>query len=535
MRRVAGVLACVVWTGVAGAQFGSVVDSPHNLSTSGAGAIRATSEEQVCIFCHAPHNSTPIRPLWNRAMPLEAYTVYTSRALDAEPGQPTGNSKMCLSCHDGTIALGAVNSRAMPISMMGGVTTMPVGSGLIGTDLSDDHPISFRYDAGLSATDPKLRHPSQLPPEIHLDVNSELQCTTCHDAHNNARGKFLVLDNASSQLCTACHQMGSTSITEHQDCNACHQPHSAPSGPYLLRAATIADTCLNCHDGTHGGADIASVMHRASVHDTFEGVDPPDPYQEHVSCSDCHEPHTMGHGGGTAPVIHDNFGQVPGVSTSGTLLASASYEYEVCFRCHAEGSAVESYLPRRIAQNNTRHEFSPSAVSFHPVAGPGRNPDVPSLKPSWNEASVMYCSDCHGTDGGGPGSGPDGVHGSNVRPVLVANYVTNDYTTESGSAYALCYHCHDRTSILGDDSFSEHRRHIVEERTPCSACHDAHGISSLQGSTTNNSHLINFRTDIVFPHPSNGRIEFRDTGVNSGTCTLRCHGETHSSESYPDN
>ncbi|MCL4222265.1 MAG: hypothetical protein KJZ65_12945 [Phycisphaerales bacterium] len=534
MRRVAGVLAWAMLGSAAGAQFSSVVDSPHNLSTSGPGAIRATSEEEVCIFCHAPHNSTPIRPLWNRAMPLEAYTVYTSRALDAEPGQPTGDSKMCLSCHDGTIALGAVASRSMPISMMGGVTTMPVGAGLIGTDLRDDHPISFRFDAGLAATDPKLRHPAQLPPEIRLDVNSEMQCTTCHDAHNNARGKFLVLDNTSSQLCTSCHQVGTTTITEHQDCNACHQPHSAPSGPYLLRSATVADTCLNCHDGAHGAVDIASVLRRASVHETFEGVDQPDPYQQHATCSDCHEPHTMSHGTGTAPVIHDNFGRVKGVSSSGVLLAAANYEYEVCFRCHAEGATVQPYLPRRIVQNNTRHEFSPTAVSFHPVAGPGRNPDVPSLKPGWSEASVMYCSHCHGTDNAGAGMGPQGVHGSNFRPILVANYDMADHTSESAQAYALCYQCHDRASILNNDSFSGHRRHIVEERTPCSACHDAHGISSLQGNATNNSHLINFRTDIVFPEPSTGRLEFRDTGANSGTCTLRCHGENHLDERYPD-
>lgn len=530
MRRIAGLLFASVLCGPAWAQFSSVVDSPHNLSTSGPGVIRATTEEQVCIFCHASHNATPIRPLWNRAMPVDAYSVYTSRALDAEPGQPTGASKMCLSCHDGTIALGAVASRSMPISMMGGVTTMPPGGGLLGTDLRDDHPISFRYDAALAAQDIKLRQPSQLPPEIRLDSNGELQCTSCHDAHNNARGKFLVKDNANSQLCTSCHQMGSTDITEHVDCAACHQSHSAPSGPYLLRRATIAETCLECHDSSHGAPDVATALTRPFIHETYSEVDPAEPYQSHASCADCHEPHTMNHGTGTAPLIHDNFGAVPGVSSSGVLLAAASYEYEVCFRCHAEGATVQPALPRRIVQNNARQEFSPTAVSFHPVAGPGRNPDVPSLLPGWTESSLVYCSDCHGTDSGGTSA--DGVHGSNQSWILIHNYTTVDFSQESAQAYALCYSCHDRSSILSDESFSEHRMHIVEERTPCSACHDAHGISSLQGSTTNNSNLINFRTDIVFPHPSNGRLEFVDTGINSGTCTLRCHGENHSNEDY---
>ena len=36
-----------------------VIDTPHNLSASGPDVVRATSEEQVCIFCHSPHNSLP--------------------------------------------------------------------------------------------------------------------------------------------------------------------------------------------------------------------------------------------------------------------------------------------------------------------------------------------------------------------------------------------------------------------------------------------------------------------------------------------
>src|SRR5678815_582510 len=133
------------WTLAQGQQT-SIIDSAQNLSASGPGQIRAVSEQQVCIFCHTPHNAAPIQPLWNRSLPLSAYTVYSSTSLQAKPGQPTGSSKLCLSCHDGTIALGSVLSREQPIAMAGGVTTLPPGATNLGTDLSDDHPISFRYD-----------------------------------------------------------------------------------------------------------------------------------------------------------------------------------------------------------------------------------------------------------------------------------------------------------------------------------------------------------------------------------------------------
>ncbi|MCC6676436.1 MAG: hypothetical protein IT436_04770 [Phycisphaerales bacterium] len=533
LRAVAGGVAGMT-AAAASAQQQSVVDSPHNLSAAGPGTIRAAGEDQVCIFCHAPHNATPVRPLWNRVMPVEAYSIYTSRALDALPGQPTGTSKMCLSCHDGTIAIGSVVSRDAPILMRGGVTTMPDGHGLIGTDLRDDHPISFRYDGSLVARDVKLRSPTSLPQELKLDPNSELQCTTCHDAHNNARGSFLVMRNAASEMCLSCHNMGTTTITAHTDCSACHQPHSAPSGPYLLKRATVTQTCNHCHDGTlPTAADIASELRKFVSHDTGSAVDPAGAPAEHSTCTDCHDAHTMSRGAGVSPAVHPNFGRVAGVGLSGSAVTAATSEFEVCFKCHADSSTIQPDVPRKIVQNNTRLEFSTSAVSFHPVAGPGRNPEVPSLKPGWTTASTMYCSSCHQSDtaratGGG---GPNGTHGSSIRTLLAARYETFDRTSESAAAYALCYACHDRASILDDASFPSHQKHIVDERTPCSACHDAHGIASFQGNPVNNSNLINFATNIVFPN-SAGRLEFRDTGRFRGECFLSCHGREHSPERY---
>lgn len=519
----------------ASAQPSSVVGGPHNLSASGPGAVRAATESEVCIFCHAPHNASPIQPLWNRSMPLDSYSIYSSRALDADPGQPTGASKMCLSCHDGTIALGAVISRETPIAMTGGVSVLPDGHGRIGTDLRDDHPVSFAFDPSLLARDARLRSPTSLPKALRLDTNQELQCTTCHDAHNNTHGHFLTMSNTGSQLCTSCHSMGTTTVRAHTECNACHQPHSAPSGPYLLRGRTIAESCLRCHDGsTSGAADIRADLNRGWTHETNSPVDPPDPHSDHASCTSCHEPHTMGHGTTQAPAIHPVLGAVKGVNASGAPVRQAATEAEACFRCHGDGATSAPVVSRKLAQNNTRLEFHPGAISFHPVLAPGKNPDVPSLLPPYTTASMMRCSDCHGSDTGANagGTGPSGIHGSNQRPLLTARYETADFTPESTAAYALCYRCHDRGNILSDRSFPQHRKHIDELRTPCSACHDAHGIASVQGNATNNTHLVNFDTGIVRPDTT-GRLEFRDLGRFRGECNLSCHGTNHSPASYP--
>jgi len=535
MKQLVGALflGCLV-AGPAPAQPSTIVGSPHDLSAGGPGPVRATFEDQVCIFCHTPHNASPIRPLWNRYLPVDNYRIYSSRALDAQPGQPTGTSKMCLSCHDGTIALGVVYSRTDPILMAGGVTFLPDGPSNLGTDLSDDHPISFRYDSALAAQDAHLLDPALLPDGVELDAYGELQCTTCHDPHDDSRGNFLVMHNLDSQICNACHQITDTTIPDHQSCNACHQPHTAPSGPYLLRGVTVSQTCFACHDGSYqGAADIAQDHSRLSVHDTFSGTDPADPQHLHTSCTSCHDPHTMSQGAASAPFVHPNFGEIDGVNASGSPIAQASYEYEVCFKCHADQQAVPPVVQRLVPDNNARLQFASGAISYHPVEAPGKNSNVPSLRPGWTTSSLVLCSDCHSSNGGtdGGGGGPDGVHGSDFSPLFVARYQTADYTSESASAYALCYRCHDRTNILGDQSFKEHKKHIVEERAPCSACHTGHGIGSGQGTSTGNSHLINFDTFIVQPN-SQGELFFRDTGTFHGECNLSCHGENHNPEDY---
>lgn len=519
------------------AQMVSVINSPHDLSAGSTSAVRAAVEDQVCIFCHTPHNASPVAPLWNRSLSPQAYTVYNSRALDAKPGQPTGSSKLCLSCHDGTIALGSVLSRPTPIQMSGGVTTMPAGSGNLGTDLRDDHPISFQFDSTLAAKDGRLRNPSGLPHEIRLDSNRELQCSTCHDAHNNAFGKFLVVRNTNSELCVSCHTMGRTDISGHSQCTDCHQSHTAPSGPYLLRAKTISQTCLRCHDGSNSTAlNVSADVHKSFAHDNNPAVDPTGNANQALSCASCHEPHTMIKAVGATPpsltgprrTAFERLGRVSGVNISGAPVAVASAEHEVCFKCHGDGNPVVPTIARRQPQPNMRLQFNPSAVSYHPVGAPGRSTEVPSLKPGWNTASTMQCSDCHASESGTT-SGP---HGSTNSGLLVSRQATTDRTSESASNYALCYRCHDRSSILGDRSFKLHKKHIVDERTPCTVCHDSHGIASSSGSTTGNSHLINFSTSVVFPEKNSGRLEYRDTGMFQGECFLSCHGKNHGPYTY---
>ena len=70
----AGLVALLGWPALT-AHTASITASKHNLSATGPGTIKATTESEICVFCHVPHNSKPSGPLWNRDQPTGTYTV----------------------------------------------------------------------------------------------------------------------------------------------------------------------------------------------------------------------------------------------------------------------------------------------------------------------------------------------------------------------------------------------------------------------------------------------------------------------------
>ncbi len=538
----------------------------HNLAASGPGQIRAQSEAQVCIFCHASHTKAGAQPLWNRELSISSYQIYQSSTFDAKPDQPMGTSKLCLSCHDGTIALGSVLSRSERIRMIG-ADRVPAGLRNLGMDLSDDHPVSFVYSSSLAGADLQLRSPAALPEHVKLDSQGRMQCTACHDAHNNQYGDFLVMDNTSGALCTTCHQMDGWSASTHKTsgalvaasraedwpkdtvagnaCRSCHRSHAAGGRHRLLIFEAEEENCLSCHDGSVARTNMRAELDKFSAHDPrrYQGLHDPAELsgaeRPHVECSDCHNPHAVrGAAFGGRPMlgaVGATTERVRGVSAGGGVMENAQNEYEICFRCHGDAPVgVRSRVSRQSEQRNMRLKFSPTNASFHPVITTSRGSDTVSLAPGLARGSTIRCTDCHNNDSGSRagGSGPDGPHGSIYGSLLERNYTVQDVTSESEYEYALCYKCHRRSSILSDESFPSHRLHIVREQTPCSACHESHGISATQSVGSDHSHLMNFDTRIVRPEPTTRRLQFRDRGRFAGSCTLVCHGSLHDNRTY---
>lgn len=215
----------------------NVSNTVHNLNAT---PMYSTDSPEVCVFCHTPHG-TNATPLWNRDIPTGTWQFYDSVTLTsvvANVASVSNESLMCLSCHDGSIAtnrvinppngLSGVNAPQPTNNMSGdgyivgipGVYNRigagpsdPFGSG----DLSDDHPISFDYNAVLiSGEDTELQalNVAQTAGVRFFPLGSSteyrVECSSCHDPHvdygtNPQYSPFLVMSNAGSNLCKACH------------------------------------------------------------------------------------------------------------------------------------------------------------------------------------------------------------------------------------------------------------------------------------------------------------------------------------------
>jgi len=190
---------------------GTIVGSAHDFSN------RGWSGGEICTVCHTPHNADITiadAPLWNHEITTTVFELYDSPTFDGSATivQPAGSSVLCLSCHDGTVALDS----------FGGTTGSTYISGVynLGTTLLDDHPISFLYDAALVAVDGGLHDPASTTVTIGsgddtktgtlqdiMLFNDQLQCASCHDVHNKFTDgvSLLRITKDGSTICLTCH------------------------------------------------------------------------------------------------------------------------------------------------------------------------------------------------------------------------------------------------------------------------------------------------------------------------------------------
>lgn len=223
-KLIVPIIALILMVGVATVVWSSVIGTPHDLAP------------EPCAMCHSPHNGQGSYPLWNRTQPAQTWLTYNSISFDMNPtdNPPRAPSSLCLVCHNG-VASELVNYPGPCSNPDAAYDITVAGCANLGTDLTNDHPISFNYNDSLDldgnnfpvaanvGLGPNPRYAItggysgtnyflyEDPASTSLGYGFE--CSTCHSVHDLASypGKgnyqvyFLRCDNSGSRMCLDCH------------------------------------------------------------------------------------------------------------------------------------------------------------------------------------------------------------------------------------------------------------------------------------------------------------------------------------------
>ncbi|MFZ0911795.1 MAG: cytochrome c3 family protein [Candidatus Korobacteraceae bacterium] len=410
----------------------------HDLSPGSKSPITG-ARPGSCSYCHAPHSGLATgMSLWNQTQTKATYQLYNSTTYHQKGQQPVlgSDSNLCLSCHDGTVAVGNTIVTGQ-ITMKGAMYAQDV----LGTNLQSSHPFSLQLPikdtidliASL-ASQGKTGDPLG---KVRL-INGNIECTSCHNAHVQAidmlSQNFLVRDSSKAQMCLACHDpnrtmsnqvnplagwgtsahnlatnkvtlgvnLGSYGTVAGNACISCHTSHNALGPARLLHEPNEQD-CAGCHGGgtnltpaiANVFAEFSKVGHPFAVgnntHDAAEGVLLNN--NRHATCVDCHSGHSSQQVStfSLPPAIRVSQNGIAGISASdGTSIVNpAVNQYENCLRCHGTSTGkvsnpIYGYLPLRAVSAgdplNVTPQFAATASSSHPVTHARSSPlPQPSL------------------------------------------------------------------------------------------------------------------------------------------------------------
>lgn len=248
-----------------------VAGSQHDLTSAGSPQGGGTSAtDQVCIFCHTPHGGdtdAPV-PLWNKSLPAPgAYTRYSSIATPSfdSAEAPVGSvSLACLSCHDGVQAMDVVLNKPgsggyvaggeeFDTNTLGPMTGDPVPA--LGTDLSNDHPISMQYAGGGAVAGDADDAQTPIAQLGDQDFNAPFKTTINIEPIwwvDSAVGQAGVREKTDMLLYTRNEAGVAGGVQPFVECGSCHDPHnSSTQGPgsvaFLRIENTASQVCTACH------------------------------------------------------------------------------------------------------------------------------------------------------------------------------------------------------------------------------------------------------------------------------------------------
>lgn len=330
------------------------------------------------------------------------------------------------------------------------------------------------------------------------------ECLTCHDPHGSNEPRMLRGERY-ADACASCHK----DVTGAHDrvhgpasvgaCGACHQPHQSKYPRLLNRPGR--DLCLKCH--VRVGIEIDT---KPNVHAPMNG-----------DCGVCHAPHATDFG---AMLVEDQVSLCTRchqdiahtISTASTQHAAVTTK-RACTNCHTPHAGDHTSLLKD----------EPAKICFECHNQPIKMPDGSTLvnmkkvietgKSLHGAITQKGCVECHD------------IHGGGHRRLLKNEFPSELYYPFSDNAYALCFSCHDRASVLeaqtsGATAFRNgsenlHYVHVSKDKKgrSCKICHDSHAANR-------DNHI---RDDVAFG-PGGWKLPIKYERLpEGGKCGGACH------------
>ncbi len=425
---------------------------------------------------------------------------------------------------------------------------------------------------------------TEAPSSIHGSYSMATdKCAICHRGHSAKASNLTKQSGSQSALCYACHNgLGAQSNVEAQFKDPLVPQNNDTTRMYYRHdtVGAIAHSAGNSDEGDGSGAGSE-----------FRGVS-----NRHSECVDCHNPHQAnGTDGTTTATGVTASGRLAGASgvsvVNGAAGTSPAYtlldgkspttsitrEYQLCFKCHSGFTTLSSnagFVPSRYRLDKGI-EFNPNNPSFHPVeaAGKNRSPKMiaslagtsPYKIWNFNIDSTIRCVNCHAsstkynlvTPPSANGDLP--MHTSKNPGILLQNYRNRLLKPQNQSYqdadFALCYMCHSNTPFKNETTtatnFGLHGKHLTRltgegsantlidqpgaggGNAICAECHFRQHSTSFKDTTAPQtipgSRLVSFA-----PNVTGQRKWAPGTTLGQGSCTLTCHGKSHSGDGYTD-
>ncbi|TSK05087.1 MAG: hypothetical protein FPO08_16380 [Geobacter sp.] len=240
----------------AGSNGGGILGSKHDMNvfiTNNGGTL--DTDGRVCAYCHTPHHAADPTltstftatdgtlttyniyvPLWSRSVDNGPYDQYVSETFNPDKNNQfydplAGPSRLCMTCHDGTIAVDSYYGQTRNSVTAGADDMNYFGTGnfAIGKNfgLANDHPVGFVYDVmqadpnyELNVSTSQFKNGTKTIDSVLSDIQGVtggkvMTCASCHDVHNgtavgntapaSGRGYFLLAPQKDSDICLSCH------------------------------------------------------------------------------------------------------------------------------------------------------------------------------------------------------------------------------------------------------------------------------------------------------------------------------------------